>query len=238
MTTEVGEADTKYHVQSLSSKLELSIIDQMQSTIDALQETIEKGELERNQLMKALNEFLVMSNAPDANSVFCRQHSAAASAQGSRHVSPQQRPISPLRRFARTNSMVERDHSAPRPASALDGWKHSYHADRAQESNFSVTYKQLLADNRAMIISIENLQREARKQEGVHEQRLRLMQRKITESTEQSNSLRERCLSLEAELQAVLKTRQHTNSISGALYFDPSQGIGKRFARSVSHKRF
>lgn len=203
-------------------------IEKLEATIDSLCDALEQSDRERGMLLRSLELLQSLSvaaplqsnatqNEPpvhvDPKNPVGRQRAAtfagttAAAGVPKRPVSPQARTISPA---GRAVSPVARTISPSRVGGS--GLIRPNGDDRRERSGSGplpphahMTYKTLLADNRALLLRLEALTRSSRRSESENERRSRQMQRLITEATTQATSFRDRCLVLEGELGAAKK---------------------------------
>lgn len=231
----------------------------LENTVELLTETVKLGEMERDQLLAAIKAYqvthkrqqrIIGSQAPRQNQ-FTQTTAAYVDPVATRPVSPiarnrspMQRPISPAHRtispshhgrpispaaFHRTTSTGFRQGSGeamamPPGVDLLEYWNTGY-----RQEGINRTEKQLLADNRAMLLMIDNLQRDQRKAESEYEGRMRRMQKTLTETTERCTSAQERVSLLEVQLKHVQKALR-----PGVR----SEVMNSNFTRSVSSKYF
>lgn len=216
----------------VSGSIDVSTFRQLQSTIDILTDTIQRGEQERNQLMATIKAFqhrTPASSAPrDAEfgmSVTSNSNSMSHSGvqPRGRNITPQRRgsaqrgvspngtrSISPSAAYQRIHSVFSQNRGGSGEGGGTgfttvsDQWRLAYHGNPNEDLN-SITHKKLLADNRAMIQMIDNLQREQRKAESEYESRLRRMQRTLTDTTERYSAVTERAALMEIQLKEVQK---------------------------------
>lgn len=234
----------------------------LQKVIASLTETVEKGEEERNVLllsMQAMSASLqeaanVQRNTAAATSAInTRSRSRRAvgerhgadgnqtlSAPSSRPVSPPTRSISPSAAAAfhkRPHGLNELDRSDSGPhESNSNDWKLFYHRTFDGETADARSFRNLLADHRAALSQMEALKRTSRKTAQEYEQRIRLMQRKLTEANEQAATFRDRCLVLEAEVSSLKREANGGGTLPLSHSHHTSLTEGWLFSRSVSFK--
>ena len=189
---------------SIASPLaEQQLIEQLHATIQSLEEALERGEQEKNALVRTiatLNTSSMMAVLKDSGMT----QSRSASIVSTSHVDPSSTAGS----FHPPSSHAAEVHGFLRSHSS--SWKLAYRVDDDVENVTLAAFKQLMNENRGYKIEIEQLQRTAKRWHSEAEQKERLWQKRLTEANEVAQASQQKCRSLEIELRALQV--QHTKT--------------------------
>lgn len=192
-------------------------IEHLHGTIEALQQALERGEHERNLLVRSLAAFRRSRNEVSPAKLTSKENEQPADVSGARprkqsiskppmsyamHADPMQgRYVGPA-----ADNMPPSSHANDNGARYGGQWKLTYKMDDDVEPVTLSRYKELVSDNRAIKLHVESLQREARRHQSEAENRERLCQKRLSEAMETTAIYQQKCRSLEAELKALTLT--------------------------------
>jgi hypothetical protein len=174
---------------------EQHMMEQLQATILSLEEALERGEQERTALVRTIAT--LNTSAMTA----ALKHHQQVDGKHERH-SPfkvANAHVDPFGPHAESSHDPHRTMTGSNP----NGWKLTYRVEDETENVTVAAFKQMLIDNRAYKIEIEQLQRAARRWHSEVEQKERLWQKRLTEANESASAFQQKCRSLELELRTL-----------------------------------